>query len=480
MKLPRGSVQRVVDQFDGLDLGDPRRVVRLRRVLARMARAPAVSLPAAMGDDASLQGAYRLMNNPAMVFDQLIRQLKEIARRRAETVGDVLVLHDTTSCSFPDLDPREIGYLPTGKAGFLLHLSLVVDADGWRRPLGVANVEPLFRRRRSGRGSRKRKVSGNVSATWKDREYERWWRGMQASAEVTKGARVVHVADRESDSYELMAKMHQAKYRFVFRVRLDRRGRHGGDEDWSTVREVATRAQGQLERDVPLSRREKKSAPRMNKTHLPRKMRLARLAFASTIVEIPRPRYLGDHYPATLMLNLVHVREVDAPSGEPAVEWLLYTTEAIDRPEDVAKVVDDYRTRWVIEEFNSALKTGCGYEDRQFESKHALLAMLALSLPIACEVLALRSLARSSPDVPATGVLSQRQLQLLGRLNPKLPPRPSVQDALLGVAALGGHLKRNGPPGWKVLSRGMTELLTYEAGFVAGINARRRRGRADL
>ena len=54
-------------------------------------------------------------------------------------------------------------------------------------------------------------------------------------------------------------------------------------------------------------------------------------------------------------------------------------------------MVDGYRTRWVIEEFNAALKTGCAYEARQFESRDALLTMLALSLPVACEVLWLRS-----------------------------------------------------------------------------------------
>ena len=44
---------------------------------------------------------------------------------------------------------------------------------------------------------------------------------------------------------------------------------------------------------------------------------------------------------------------------------------------------------------------------------------------------------------------------------------PTVEQALLAVAALGGHLKRNGPPGWKVLLRGMTRLLDYEAGWRA-------------
>ena len=81
---------------------------------------------------------------------------------------------------------------------------------------------------------------------------------------------------------------------------------------------------------------------------------------------------MSDPVPATLAVNLVHVTEVNPPVGEPPVEWLLYTTEPVDAPEQVAAVVDGYRTRWVIEEFNAALKTGCAYEARQFESRDTL------------------------------------------------------------------------------------------------------------
>jgi len=98
--------------------------------------------------------------------------------------------------------------------------------------------------------------------------------------------------------------------------------------------------------------------------------------------------------------------------------------------------------------------------------------MLALSLPIACEVLALRSLARAAPDAPASDVLNPVQLQILRTFGSRpISSRPTVQDALLAVAALGGHLKRNGPPGWLILQRGMTQLLIYEAGWRAGRQA---------
>lgn len=473
-KLQPDSVDRVVEGFAGAFLGDPRRQQRLLDVTRSLARRPEMSIPAAMGSDAAVQGAYRLMNNRRVDFETLVASQVDMTRQRAEEAKDVLVLHDTTTGSFPHLDPEEIGYLNTGKPGFLIHLSLVVDAQGWRRPLGVVAVETLHRDQPS---RAPRNVPGDVTATWEDREYLRWRRGMAESGEMLRNCRsVVHIADRESDSYELMSTLRTDGSRFVFRVRVDaRRGRTPEDDldGWSTVRQVAASCEGVLEREVALSTRKAKGAPDMNRAHPPRKGRMATLRFAATRVEIPRPRYLQDPTPRTLLLNLVHVIEVDPPAGETPVEWLLYTTEAIDTANQIAKVVDAYRARWLIEEFNAALKTGCAYEEREFESRHALLTMLALSLPIASETLAIRSRARTSPDAPVSEVLNRVRVQLLRRLSSHpLPTHPTVRDGLLAVAALGGHLKRNGEPGWKVLQRGMRELISAEAGWEAAMALR--------
>jgi hypothetical protein len=314
-------------------------------------------------------------------------------------------------------------------------------------------------------------MSGPETAKQTDRESARWWRGMKASSDALSSCRhVVHVADREGDSYGLLANLLEGKQRFVIRVRVDRRGRmlEATNTGWSTVREVASACEGVLEREVPLSRRAKKPAPGMNRAHPPRKARLARLRFSATSVVIPRPQYFRDPVPKELVVNLVHVTEMDPPEGEPAVEWLLYTNEPISTAQEIARVVDIYRTRWLIEEFNSALKTGCIYEEREFESRDALVRMLALSLPIACEVLWLRSRARSAADAPATDVVTPLQMKILRKLGSyKLPEKATAQDAMLAVAALGGHLKRNGSPGWKVIQRGMTTLFAYQTGWEA-------------
>jgi hypothetical protein len=50
---------------------------------------------------------------------------------------------------------------------------------------------------------------------------------------------------------------------------------------------------------------------------------------------------------------------------------------------------------------------------------------------------------------------------------------PSNHEVYMALAALGGHLRSNGPPGWIVLGRAYEKLLILEQGWVAAVAARR-------
>src|SRR5688572_5323685 len=139
MKLPRESVGRALEAFASVDLGDPRRERRLRRTATKLAQNPGVSFPEAMGSDADVQGGYRLINNAHVTLDALIESYAEQTAERARSVRRVLAIHDSTTCTFEHANPEEVGYLHTGKPGFTFHYTLVLDAEGKRRPLGVVN-----------------------------------------------------------------------------------------------------------------------------------------------------------------------------------------------------------------------------------------------------------------------------------------------------------------------------------------------------
>jgi IS4 transposase len=277
--------------------------------------------------------------------------------------------------------------------------------------------------------------------------------------------------DREADSYEIFDCLVSAGRRFVIRL-MHNRILAGGE---SRLFDELNQVEGIAEREVHLGHRKRHSAPSHRKIHPPRAARMAKLAFAATTICLPRPSYLGS-MAHQLKLNVVRVFELDTPVGSEPVEWRLVTTEPIDTVEQVLAIVDFYRKRWVIEEFFKALKTGCAVEKRQLESLAGLLSMLALFIPAAWNLLRLRVLARDAAETPADQILTPTQLAILRtfpRARIRLGACPTVRNALLAIAALGGHLARNGEPGWITLHRGYDELLTLERGWQIALSTER-------
>jgi hypothetical protein len=469
-RLRQDAITQLVAETACAQLGDPRRAERAAQMMARMAALPNESLPNVFVTEAELEAAYRFFSNDRVSFGDLLEPHAESAARRAAKAGVVLAVHDTTTAQFGHADAELVGYLPTGKPGFLLHLTLLVDTRDWRRPLGIVHAEPITRDkppRKARRGKKRRRASGRETAQRKNKESDKWMRGVNCVEERLAGrASVIHVADRECDSYAFLSVMVETKQRFIIRANHDRIVNADGEQ--LHVREFVERAIPLLVREVPLSRRLSKSSPKADRTHPPREARSAKLKFASTTATLQQPRYGTKSASTSTIVNVVHVFEVDPPLGQQPVDWLLYTTEPIKTADQLATIVDYYRCRWLIEEFNKALKTGCAVQKRQLESYDAIMNMLAMSLPIAVELLALRSLARADPTRPATSLFSRGQLDALRHISHRpVPKKATVQDVLWAVAGLGGHIKNNGQPGWLVLHRGMEKFLTFAEGWCA-------------
>ena len=470
VELEFASVQRVVGEFEDADLGDPRRTRRLLEMVAKFAARPDLSLPNTFETEAELEAVYRFIGNEAFDFDDLLESHRERTVERAERAGRVLALHDTTKFKFTHADPRKVGYLSTGKAGFLAHMALIVDSHRHRRPLGVLHVEPISRQKRSGRGSRKRHLSGRETAQWKDRESERWFRGAQACEEQLSNCSVVHIMDREGDQYELLSQLLQLDGHFVIRSNHDRKLATGKQ----SLRVSAKQQPVLLEREVHLSRRLGSSAPRWRASAPPREARTTTLGVKATTVTLRKPRVVREELSDELTINVVHVEELNPPAGEKPVVWTLLTSEPIETPQQVSDVIDMYRYRWLIEEFFKVIKTGCEYEQRKFATLHPMLNLLAITLPVALELLWIRSRVSDDPDGSAEELVTEQQLELLRvRGHRQLPAEPTAAQVLLAIASIGGHLKRNGNPGWQVLYRGYKRFLEYEAIWLAGVRAGR-------
>ena len=461
------------EDFSDLLLPDERLVRRVRSVFEAVRRDPSSSLPVLLESDAPLQSAYRLLNNDRVTFEALHGAHAQRSAERARAAGDVVVIHDTTDIETPYAEPSDVGYLNTGRVGYRAHVSLAITVQSNRCPMpfGVISVQTDFRAEPPQYGRKKkaaRSKGGGATARSTTKAYLRWQRGIEASGEVLGYCpSIIHVADREADSFPLFCKVEELGHGAVFRIRNDRRARPAHDEidnPWSLLSEIASGLEGQCERMVPLSKRGDKGPPVGRKDHPPREARGARLQYSATRVELKRPHYAPATLPESLELWLVRAWEPNPPQGQAPIDWLLLTTEPCETAQDILRVVDLYRARWIIEEFFKALKTGCLIQERQFESRHALLNILAIFLPIAVQLLWVLTCAREAPKAHAVLAFTPLQLVVLKHLShASLPDSPTVADAYWSLAKLGGHLTRNGAPGWQVLGRAYARLVEATA-----------------
>jgi hypothetical protein len=446
---PRAAL---VSDMKAAGFSDRRLRDRLAAITDKLEFDPSQSFPDAFTSAAELEGAYRFFSNPVVTPDRILSPHFESTRRCAAVEPTVLVVHDSSTFAF-DPDGARVGLGRVRKAGqaFFGHVSLVLSDDGSRRPLGLAALTTWVR---------KDKAAGAERARWRE--------SVRLSAErLGEPRNLVHVMDREADDYALFLHLVEGGHRFVIRVAKDRLL---VESTWREPRKLSNAA-AQIEcvvrREAKLSKRiDGARSPQQKASHPSRGTRLAKLAIGATSITLKRPKPQEKSLAPSLSLHLVRVWEPDSPAGEEPIEWLLLTTDPIDSPDALMRIVDRYRARWTIEEYFKALKTGCAYSERQLGDYEGLINALAVFAPIACRLLALRSDAQHAPDAPANRVLERGEIEVLRALGrTKLSANPSARDVLLAVAALGGHIKWSGEPGWLTIARGFTKLQTLTEGW---------------
>lgn len=468
------DVPDIEAEFAGAELGDKRRERRLTNVAQRIAAGPDRSVPKSTETDAELEGCYRFLNNEHVKPEAVLAPHQRRTVERASQHSETVVVHDTTICRFADDGSTRQGLGPIlskhGAHGFYAHVSMAVALTNVRDPLGVLGVYSYVRSLERMSSKQTKRITDPQN------EYHRFARLVDESERLL-GARTqaIHVIDREADIYELFARMVSCKQRFVIRLSDDRNTseRMGDTRVHKKLSDVARSLEGITEREVPLSARKGHKLKSTRRIHPARDGRLAKLSFRATAVEVRRPENLPKELPKALALHLVHVVEIEAPEGQSAVEWMLLTTEPIQTAQHVMRIVDIYRARWTIEELFKALKTGCAFEQRQFRTYEALRRLLAILLPVAWRLLRIRTASRTNPERPGIELLTPNQLAVLRATSKRvtLPAKPTAAQILLAIAGLGGHLKRNGQPGWITLGRGFDTLLAYEVGYRAALHA---------
>ena len=131
---------------------------------------------------------------------------------------------------------------------------------------------------------------------------------------------------------------------------------------------------------------------------------------------------------------------------------------------DALQCVKWYTFRWLIERFHYVLKSGTKIEELQLKDAQSLQKAITVYSMAAFRVMQLVYESRHHPEVSCEVVLTKAQWKTLYMLingNNQIPKQPpSLQQAVMWIGRLGGHLgrKSDGPPGLKTVWQGYQQL----------------------
>ncbi|MFO7857947.1 MAG: IS4 family transposase, partial [Ectothiorhodospiraceae bacterium] len=212
-------------EFAQARCGDERlreRVIAVTRAFAAHSEA---ATPEACGTRTRTKAAYRLLANPRVTMRELIGSHTQASAGRCRQHEVVLAVQDTTTLNYAAPSITEglgpIGSRANGAQGLIVHDTMAFSTEG--TPLGLIDVQ-AWAREADDHGLRRlagdeRDLDNKESGKWLDshREASRLQAQLPAS-------RVVSVADREGDIYELLvAAQHPEAADGLVRAQHDRR-----------------------------------------------------------------------------------------------------------------------------------------------------------------------------------------------------------------------------------------------------------------
>jgi len=171
------------------------------------------------------------------------------------------------------------------------------------------------------------------------------------------------------------------------------------------------------------------------------------------------------HHP--LPCPAVRVWEVAAPNAQDRWEWILLGAADVADFAQARACVLQYATRWVMEEYHQAIKTGLGAERLQLESAERVFAAIAIRSVVALRLLELRERLRRQPHAEAAQA-GLSPLELEGLCEKAGRTLHTVRDVARAIGRLGGHRnrRREGLPGWHTLWHGINTLHALVEGVL--------------
>jgi len=401
-------------EFGACALGDRRLTRRLVKLVDAEAAQPGAShAQAARGDAHQLKACYRFLNNeaPELNVTSLLQTHRTQTLRRMKRHATVLVVQDTTDLNFSSrpqcagLGQTTANQTGAKTRGLKLHSSLAIGADDGL-PLGLLRLHGYAPEPAAGKDPHR---------PIEQKESHRWLAAYQDANDIAAllpGTRIVSVADREGDMFELFDLRRRwpgPKADLLVRARWDR-GLEGTEA--TLFAELAA---------APLARTVKIAVPRqrehLGKPSSPGRPALAardaqvELRYKEVMLRAPQTPPLRDRPP--LRLWAIYLTEKNPPAGATAVRWLLLSTVPVASVKQALQCVRWYCRRWRIEEWHRVMKSGCKILEHQNHDATVLLRAIALDAVIAWRIMLLALLGRTVPGLPCEVLFNPCECEVL-------------------------------------------------------------------
>ncbi len=433
----------------GARLGDARRDRRLLQLVSAAERRPDGRVSACFADGAARQAAYDFLEHEVVEPRAVTRAISVGGMRQCARHDEVLVALDGSSLTLTDRakekDFGSVGDRRHGRRGLKVITALAMTPTG--RTIGVVGQEWWAREGRAPKKSKPRPLE--------ERESHRWHRVVaqteEAASQHARRTKTHFLVDREGDASLLMQRLLHGAHRFTIRA--------NGTRNVLNAKGKRVNVRSFLARQAPCSHYQLEVPARGSR---PARVATMELRYASVQL-VMRDRH--EHKRQTMALSVVWAREVDGPK-EP-LDWMLYTTALVTTASEANSTVQRYTYRWRIEDFHRAWKGGgCNVENTQLRTKDAVIKWASVLAVVAARAQQLKQAARETPQAPASAYFSADELEAIVTLkriekakNETIADEvPSIELAVRYLAALGGHIKSNGPPGATVIGRGLERV----------------------
>ncbi len=406
-------------EFGNCELGDQRLTDRLVKIVSVQSAQPNGSYSQANGGQRhDLKAYYRFLNNEGteLNLESMLKSHRSQTIRRMKNQETVLIVQDTTDLNLSTRSHCEgLGQIGTNQTGTIsrglrLHSSLALSQEGM--PLGLVQLHGYAPQSAEGKDPQR---------PIEEKDSYRWMQGFEQAMEVAAlipDTRVINVADREADMFELFDLQRRQtgrKAELLIRAKSDRCLEA---TELKLFQELAA---------APLATTVSISVPRQRE-HLSKPSTPGRsegrareaqveIRFKEVTLIAPNAAQTRDLEPITLWA--IYLVEKNPPEGATQVEWLLLTTIEVLSAKQALKCIRWYCRRWRIEEWHRVLKSGCNILDHQNHTAEALLRAIAIDAVIAWRIMLLALLGREVPELPCDVVFDRYECEVLDLLKKK-------------------------------------------------------------